>query len=93
MNNQIQSTSIIRQRGQLTIPDGIREKVSWVAPGSVVTVTQMKPDEIIVRPYSAKKNKVDWDELWRKINLARSYKGKYKGSLSKFIAKDRETRR
>lgn len=86
MNTQIQTTSIIRQRGQLTIPKEIRKKVSWLVPGSVVTMTQMKPDEIIVRPYQTNNKKIDWDKIWKNIELARSYKGKYRGSLSNYDA-------
>lgn len=93
MNYQLQTTSIVRQRGQLTIPDLIRGRVDWVAPGSVVTVVQMKPNEIIIRPYQAKMGVIDWDGLWRNIELSRSHPGTYTGSLSQFVAQDRESRR
>jgi len=92
MNYQSQIVSVIRQRGQLTIPDSIRENVDWISAGSVVTVAQMKPDTIVIHPYKQAKV-TDWDDLWKKIELARSFKGKYKGSLSKFIQQDRESRR
>ena len=93
MNNQHGSISIIRQRGQLTIPDSIRGEVEWVTPGSAVTVIQNKTDEIVIRPYQGRNRGVDWDKLWTDIKLARSHKGKYQGSLSRFIAQDREGRR
>ena len=87
----IQTTSIIRQRGQLTIPDSIRNKADWVTPGSVVNVSQVKPDEIIIKPYSSSK-KVVWATLWKQIKRVRSFKGKGKKiSLSEFISRDRET--
>ena len=89
----IQTTSIIRDRGQLTIPDSIREIVDWVAPGSVVTIARMKPDEIVIRPHSKEAIKTNWDKLWMDIQRVRSYKGKGGGNLSAFIAKDRATRR
>ncbi|MBI2616582.1 hypothetical protein HYW55_00435 [Candidatus Gottesmanbacteria bacterium] len=93
MNTQIQETVIIRDRGQLTVPESIRKSRDWMSPQSAVTIIAEKEDEVIIRPHTSSQKKVDWDELWRKINLARSYKGKYKGSLSKFIARDREARR
>lgn len=87
---QLQTTAIIRQRGQLTIPEIIRGKRKWASSGSVVTITSDKPDEIVIKSHSPKK-KTDWDKLWKDLKRVRSYKGKYKGSLSEFIAKDRES--
>jgi len=89
----IQTIGIIRKRGQLTIPDKIRETFSWLVPSSTVTITSQKPDEIVIRPISAGKKAVDWDELWRNIQRVRSYRGGGSGNLSKFIAEDRQTRR
>lgn len=88
---KIKSTSIIRDRGQLTLPEKIRETLRWVRPSSVVTLSTEKPDEIIIRPYPEKR--VDWDQLWRDIARVRSYKGKGRGNLSEFIARDRVSRR
>ena len=90
---QLQSTSIVRDRGQLTIPDLIRVRSDWVSPGSVVTIVQVRADEIVIRPHVANKNEFDWNRLWRNIELARSHKGTYLGSLSEFIVADREDRR
>lgn len=92
MNQIIQTTGIIRQRGQLTLPDNIRDNIDWATAGSIVTIKTTKSDEIVIQPYSPQKE-IDWDKLWRDLNRIRSYKGKYHGSLSKFIIKDRETRR
>ena len=88
--NQVIST--IRQRGQLTIPDRVREKYKWVAPGLPVSIDSSNPNKIVIEPYSASK-KVSWDEFWEDIKRIRSHKGEYKGSLSKFIEWDRQTRR
>ncbi len=85
---KLQLTGIIRDRGQLTIPDEIRALRKWVIPTSVVTITSEKPDEILIKPHKGKQT-IDWNELWNKIYLSRSFRGK-SGSLSKFIAKDRE---
>ena len=87
---QLQATAIVRDRFQLTIPDLVRVGVDWVTPGSVVTVAQVKADEIVIKPHTAVK-KTNWDKLWKSIHLARSHKGAYQGSLSDFINSDRES--
>ncbi|OGD96014.1 hypothetical protein A3F02_03435 [Candidatus Curtissbacteria bacterium RIFCSPHIGHO2_12_FULL_38_9b] len=83
---RIQGTAIIRDRGQLTIPEKVRKVQTWISPASVVTITSENPDEIVIRPYSSKN--VDWDKLWKMIRKSRSIKGK-RGNLSEFIARDR----
>lgn len=88
----MKTVSIIRDRGQLTIPDSVRRLVSWVTPMSAVSISVVKPDEIIIRPHQAQKD-IDWDKLWAQIKRVRSFKGTGKGNLSAFIMKDRETRR
>lgn len=87
----MQIVSTIRQRNQLTIPSRAVERHPWAQSGSAVTIN-ITEKQIIVEPYAAKKE-YDWDKIWAGIKRARSYKGKNKISLSKFIAKDRETRR
>lgn len=77
--------SIIRNRGQLTIPDTIRALRQWASPNSAVTITSERPDEIVIRPH---KNEYNWDQMWKLIDKSRSFKGKG-GNLSKFIAEDR----
>lgn len=91
MNQLMQSTAIVRQRGQLTIPDFIREVTSWIIPGSVVSVLKVNSDEIVIKPNSVTlgEREKSWKETWEKIQLARCFKGK-KGNLSKFIAEDRQ---
>ena len=91
--NYLQIIAIVRGRGQLTIPDSIRSKTDWVGPGSVVTVSRVKTDEIVIKPHLANSGKTDWNRLWKNIYLSRSYTGTYSGSLSEFIASDREDRR
>lgn len=82
---RLQTTSIIRNRGQLTIPEVIRRAVGWANPLSAVSISIVHPDEIVIRP----KKEVDWDKLWKSIKKSRSLKGKRRGNLSKFIAEDR----
>lgn len=89
---QIHITSIIRDRGQLTIPEVIRRAASWASPLSAVTMTVQKPDEITIRPHAFAK-KTDWDMLWNSIRLTRSFKGKNeKKSARELIAEDRANR-
>ena len=88
----LQATSIIRNRGQLTIPETIRKAVGWVNPLSAVSISIVHPDEIVIRPHRNQKE-VDSDKLWKLIKRVRSFKGKGGGNLSAFIAKDRESRR
>ena len=88
----MKTVSIIRQRGQLTIPESIRRAIHWIAPMSAVSVSLTKPDEIVIRPHYAEK-KVDWDKLWTQIKRVRAFEGKSRGSLSGFIVEDREARR
>ena len=51
MNQQFQITSIIRQRGQLTIPDLIRERVDWVTL-RVEVKTEGKQERLFVLSHS-----------------------------------------
>lgn len=88
----MKTVSIVRERGQLTIPDSIRKLVNWVTPLSAVSISIINPDEIIIRPHQPQK-KVDWDKLWARIKRVRAFKGKGRGNLSAFIVEDRETRR
>lgn len=82
----MKTVSIIRGRGQLTIPDSIRKTVNWAIPYSAVSISVVKPDEIVIRPHRAQ---TDWDKVWEAIRKARSVKGKGRGSLSKFVIEDR----
>lgn len=93
MTQLFQTSSFIRQRGQLTIPETIRKDADWASPGSPVTVVRTKVDEIAIRPFVPKKP-LNWEELYKQMKRVRAFKGKGNvGSLSEFIAKDRETRR
>lgn len=89
MKKIIEETVVIRARGQLTVPDRLREFYPWLSSNSVVTVSPISDKEIVVRPYSSEDSKkVDWKNVWEGIRLARSFRGKG-GNLSQFIAKDR----
>lgn len=93
--NNIQTTAIIRNRGQLTIPDVIRRAFDWMKTESVVKIIYRSPQEIVITPYIQEKKKlVNWKKIWAAIAEARaiSSKGK-KGNLSEFIIRDRERHR
>ncbi len=82
----MKTVSIVRDRGQLTIPDSIRRVVTWITPMSAVTISVMKADEIVIKPH---KKEYDWDKIWELVRKSRAIKGKGRGSSSEFIAKDR----
>ncbi|MDP4000924.1 MAG: hypothetical protein Q8P83_01675 [bacterium] len=81
--------SVIRERGQLTIPDSIRQVVGWVAPMSAVSISVVKPDEIVIKPHQ---QKVDWNRLWKLIKKSRSLGiGRATSSAAEFLEKDRRS--
>ncbi len=82
----MKTVSIVRDRGQLTIPDSVRKVVSWITPMSAVSISVVKPDEIVIRPHQ---KHIDWDKIWDGIRKARSIHGKGKMSTLEFIQKDR----
>lgn len=85
----MKSVIIIRDRGQLTIPDSIRKAVSWVTPMSAVTISVMKPDEIVIKPH---KKDYDWDKIWEGVRKSRAIKGRGKTtSAVEFLQKDRNS--
>ena len=93
--NNIQTTAIIRNRGQLTITDVIRRAFDWMRTESVVKIIYRSPQEIVITPYIQEKvKKTNWKKVWAAIAEARtiSSKGK-KISLSEFVAKDRQQHR
>lgn len=85
----LQATVIIRNRGQLTIPEEIREALDWADSSSVVQMKVLEPKRIIIEPHQ-KENNVNWEAVWDGIALVRSFPGK-RGHLAKFIAKDRQS--
>ena len=84
----MKTVSIIRDRGQLTIPDSVRKIVNWVTPMSAVTISVMKPDEIIITPHQ---KQVDWDQVWENIRKSRALKGKGSINTAEFLQQDRRS--
>lgn len=85
----IQTTAIIRSRGQLTIPESIRKSFSWLVSESVVKIIFRSSHEMLIIPYSSHEH-VNWQELWDGIKKIRSFKG-VRGNLTKFIIDDRDS--
>ena len=85
----MKTVSIIRERGQLTIPDSVRKVVNWITPLSAVTISVIKPDEIVIKPHA---KIIDKDQIWENIRKARSIKGKGSTtSTAEFLVKDRQS--
>lgn len=85
-------TAVIRQRGQLTIPDKVRDMLAWLNEGEAVGL-EIREGEmgILIRPKAEIKKEYDWDRIWAGIKRCRSYKPKKKQELSasEFVAMDR----
>lgn len=89
LNQTMQTTLVVRERGQLMIPDKIRKALVWLRPDAVVKLF-LRGDEVILKEYqSSTADSINWKKIWEKIQLARSFKGK-KGNLTQCIIEDRE---
>ncbi|OGE31793.1 hypothetical protein A2631_01510 [Candidatus Daviesbacteria bacterium RIFCSPHIGHO2_01_FULL_44_29] len=84
----MKTVSIIRDRGQLTIPDSVRKLVSWITPQSVVTISVVKSDQILITPHQ---KQIDWDKIWEGIRRSRAVKGKNAISAIEILQKDRQS--
>lgn len=88
---QIQTTAIIRDRGQLTIPEKIRKTLKWPTSNSIVLIKVTADDDILIRSYEKDIRKVDWDDIWKNIRKLRSFKIKNNLPASVLIAEDRNS--
>ena len=80
---------IVRNRGQITIPDSIRKAVGWVNPMSAVSISVVKPDEIVMKPQT---QLVDRNKLWEMIKKSRSLGvGRSTQSSAEFLENDRKS--
>lgn len=87
-----QTTAVIRQRGQLTVPEEIRKVFNWVTNNAVVSIN-ITAGGFFVAPFAAKaQKKVDWQSILERMQIAHTFKGK-SGSMSQFIINDRDDRR
>jgi len=81
---------IIRDRGQLTIPESVRKVARWTGTSSVVSFSVESPQEIIITPHQAVKE-AEWEKLFELIKKSRAIKGRGSVSASEFIAKGRRS--
>ena len=82
----MKTISIIRNRGQLTIPDAIRKAATWAKPSAVVSISIFNADEIVIRPHS---EVVDEQKVWKLIKESRGIHGKSTTSTVRFLQQDR----
>lgn len=82
------TVSIIRNRGQLTIPDSIRRLLTWITPLSAVSISVIKPDEIVIKPHQ---KQVNWNQIWENIRKSRAISGTGKISTAQFLEQDRKS--
>jgi len=85
----MEQTLIIRQKGQITLPKKIRNKLIWTEKNSVINIILKNEDELILTPFSSEtgSNK-KWKNIWNILNSIRKI-GK-KVNLSDFIINDRQ---
>ena len=87
---RIRRTSIIRQRGQLTIPGAIRQAAQWTHALAVVAIFLDDPRRIVIEPHTDKQSK-NWEALRKEMEAIRKLTATGKGgSASAFIARDRK---
>ena len=82
------TTAIFRQRGQITIPNKIRRRITWAHTNSVVSISKIASDKLVIEPLR-KAQKINWKALRAQLKRVSNYKGR-RGNLSQFIIEDRE---
>ncbi|MCA9372080.1 AbrB/MazE/SpoVT family DNA-binding domain-containing protein [Candidatus Woesebacteria bacterium] len=83
-------TAIIRNRGQLTIPDKIREQLDWVETSMPITIAVRGKHEIVLQPVKkvqGKQRKMLLQTM-KKIRKLPSAKT----NLTQFVINDRQNR-
>lgn len=83
------TVAIIRDRGQLTIPDSVRKIAHWAGISSVVSISMNRPDEIVITPHKVARE-TEWDKLLELINKSREFKGRGSMKAVDFIAESRQ---
>lgn len=82
----LQTTAIIRDRYQFTVPEALRENLSWIYPGAVTQII-IEKNAFVVRPYRAVST-INWEEAFKVFDLV-AKSGK-QTSLSEFVIEDRK---
>lgn len=86
----MKTVAIIRERGQLTIPDSVRKIARWLHTSAVVSITIENPQEVVITPHQPA-TEAQWENLLELIKKSRSIKGKGGVSASDFIIRDRRS--
>lgn len=96
--NYTQTISKIRERGQLTVPQDIRQALNWPEDEVMVKVTTIQDGFRVERlpishPQHPKKKltKKQWNQIWKDFEEI-SHSGKQDISLKEFVRRDRDTR-
>jgi bifunctional DNA-binding transcriptional regulator/antitoxin component of YhaV-PrlF toxin-antitoxin module len=85
----MKTVSIIRDRGQLTIPDSIRKTLKWTQPMSAVSIIVVKPNQIVIEPQQPT---YDREAILAGLERAQSIKGNGKAvSAAEFLQRDRRS--
>jgi bifunctional DNA-binding transcriptional regulator/antitoxin component of YhaV-PrlF toxin-antitoxin module len=85
----MKAVAIIRERGQLTIPESIRKQARWAGVSGVIYIQLEKQNEIIITPHQAIMES-ELSKLPESIKKARDIKGKGSLGASKFLAGTRD---
>jgi len=88
----MQTIAVVRDRYQITIPDEVRQLITWAQPKSIVSIKVTDGKELVIKPFESKQeDKVNWEKVWKAIHEARIISASGKNiNLSKFIIKDRQ---
>lgn len=95
--NYTQTISKIRERGQLTVPQQIRQALNWPDDKMMVKVTTIEDGFRVEKlpvshPQNPKKKltKKQWDKIWKTFEEF-SKSGRQDIKLTDFLRKDRDT--
>ncbi len=96
--NYSQTIAKIRGRGQLTVPQNIRQALNWpedeVMVKIVTTQDGFRVERLPIAHPQAKQKKLSkkqWDQIWKDLEEF-SKSGRQDIKLTEFIRKDRDTR-
>lgn len=82
----MKTTSIIRDRGQLTIPDTVRDAVSWLHPLAAIDIFIDNDNQVILTPHAQRDS---WEASIKKFELAQTFTNKSTTSSTDIINQDR----
>ncbi len=95
--NYVQTISKVRERGQLTVPQEVREALNWPEEEIIVKIITAEDSFRVERlpishPQHPKKKltKKQWGEIWQDFEKF-SKSGRQDVKLTDFLRKDRDT--